>query len=194
MDRLSRRDAVYEQLGALREALRPIEASSAPSDSPLTTRAALERSTSLGGIAQANDNTNRYLERLSSTLQGGPLRSTLHVPNPSNNNQSVYSAMGRLSATPSQSSFELPTESLPVYFPAETSQPVKYLHSLTSPSGKMELQLESVGPKQHPIYIQGVCTAVSGKLRLRLQGEQNVNEVRIRVKGEPLHLKLSRSH
>ena len=187
MDHLSRRDAVYEQLGVLRDALRPLEQpTSAPPSTSTDERATTSSASSMSGIAQANENLNRYLDRVSSNLQSGRLNATNLNPPDSPSIQSNYSAMGRLSATSSQISLELPHESLPVYAPAESPQPVKYLHSLTSPSRKVQLFIESIGSKGHPVYVQGVCTTVAGKLRLRLQGDQNVTEVRIRVKGMEL--------
>jgi hypothetical protein len=78
------------------------------------------------------------------------------------------------------------TETLPDYTSGSlpTSQAIKYMHSLASPSRKIEVTLESVGTKRHPVYVQDVCPVVAGKVRLRLQGDDNAHELRIRVKGE----------
>jgi len=77
------------------------------------------------------------------------------------------------------------TDSLPDYsrgsLPA--SQAVKYLHSIATPSNKIELTLESVGAKEYPVYVQDVCGVVAGKVRMRIQGDENAQELRIRVKG-----------
>ncbi|KAK9893323.1 hypothetical protein P389DRAFT_22380 [Cystobasidium minutum MCA 4210] len=77
------------------------------------------------------------------------------------------------------------TESLPDYSRGSlpTAQSVKYLHTISSPSHKIELTLESVGPKEYPVYIQDVCPVVTGKMRMYVQGDENLHEVRIRVKG-----------
>lgn len=77
------------------------------------------------------------------------------------------------------------TDSLPDYsrgsLPA--SQSVKYLHSIPTPSSKIELTLESIGSKEYPVYVQDVCAVVAGKVRMRIQGDENAQELRIRVKG-----------
>lgn len=79
------------------------------------------------------------------------------------------------------------TESLPDYsrgsLPA--SQSVKYVHAISSPSSKIELTLESVGSKEYPVYLQDVCPVVAGRVRMRIQGDENAHELRIRVKGRP---------
>lgn len=78
------------------------------------------------------------------------------------------------------------TESLPDYSraPLPATQPVKYVHSIQSQSSKIELSLESVGAKEYPVYLQDVCPVVAGKVRMRIQGDDNAHELRIRVKGE----------
>lgn len=78
------------------------------------------------------------------------------------------------------------TESLPDYSRGSlpTSQSVKYLHTISSPSRKIELSLESVGAKEYPVYLQDVCPVVSGKVRMYVQGDENAHELRIRVKGK----------
>lgn len=76
-------------------------------------------------------------------------------------------------------------EPLPGYArnPHPESHHVTYRHTLTSPSKKVTIVLDSVGSKSHPVYIQGVCTRVAGKIILALQGDENVSELRLRVKG-----------
>lgn len=64
------------------------------------------------------------------------------------------------------------------------SQAVKYQHSISTPSNKIELTLESIGSKEYPVYVQDVCPVVAGKVRLRIKGDENAQELRIRVKGE----------
>ena len=78
-------------------------------------------------------------------------------------------------------------EHLPGYAPRRCvlqGSTVRYQHSLSSASNKMELVLESAGSKQHPLYVQELCPTVSGRVLLKLAGDASINELRIRVKGE----------
>lgn len=78
------------------------------------------------------------------------------------------------------------TDSLPDYSRGSlpsSSQAVTYQHSIATPSNKIELTLESVGSKEYPVYVQDVCPVVAGKVRMRIQGDENAQELRIRVKG-----------
>ena len=78
-------------------------------------------------------------------------------------------------------------EHLPGYAPRRCvlqGSTVRYQHSLSSTSNKMELVLESAGSKQHPVYVQELCPTVSGRVLLKLGGDASVNELRIRVKGK----------
>jgi len=75
-------------------------------------------------------------------------------------------------------------ETLPGYAPhPHPGAQIKYRHTLSSASDKVTVELDSVGSKDHPVYIQGVFSTVTGRVILNLQGDENVSELRIRVKG-----------
>lgn len=95
------------------------------------------------------------------------------------------SVHGLQSATQSEESL------LPDYTPGSlpSSSSVKYVHTISSSSGKIVATVESVGSKQHPVYVTGVCDTVSGSVRLRLQGDENAQELRIRVKGRHISIR-----
>lgn len=61
---------------------------------------------------------------------------------------------------------------------------MRYMHAMSTQNGKVQIFLESVGSKQHPIYVSDICSTVAGKVRLRLSGAENITEVRLRLKGK----------
>lgn len=183
MDQLSRRDTVYQQLGQITDAIRQgnqHEGGAAASSSSATT------SHNDSAILQSNANINRYIDRVS-----GQLQNALNLNNsPAQRGPaaSIYAARGPVSANPSFESIATGTsrggDTLPDYAPPQASQPITYLHSLKSGTGKLELLLESVGSKEYPVYVQNVCSTVAGKVCLRAQGDDSITEVRLRVKGD----------
>lgn len=79
------------------------------------------------------------------------------------------------------------TESLPHYAPRDAGLIQKYRHAIDSPNKRLELLLDSLGSRSHPIYVQSACSTISGKVVLRLQGyEKSAESLRLRVMGECL--------
>lgn len=56
-----------------------------------------------------------------------------------------------------------------------------FLHSLSNDRNKITLVLESIGAKDKPIYVQGICTDVKGKVLVRLQEDDE--QVKVILKG-----------
>jgi hypothetical protein len=192
MDQLSRRDTVYQQLGQITDAIRQgqYQEGGVTSTNPSGSASSANDS----AILQANANINRYIERVSGQLQNAlNLQGNPNASSSSSSSQggpiSMYAARGPVSANPSYDSLAASSltargDTLPDYAPPQPSQPITYLHSLKSSSGKLELLLESVGAKEYPVYVQNVHSTVAGRVCLRAQGDESITEVRLRVKGE----------
>lgn len=185
MDQLSRRDTVYQQLGQITDAIRQ-----GNQEGRTASTSSISGPSSSSSIQQANTNINRYIDRVS-----GQLQNAINSQGSGVNSQrapaaaaAIYAARGPVSANPSYEALSASGaaggETLPDYAPPQASQPITYLHSLKSNTGKLELLLESVGSKQYPVYVQNVCSTVAGRVCLRTQGDETITEVRLRVKGE----------
>ena len=218
MSGLSRRDGLMEAVGSMRAAMdqvqqqaqaqaqaqqggggsHPTTANSNGSNGSSTTSPTSPRMRNSQSLNGAPNQIADYLSRMGSALQAGPLNGA----SSSSNRRSPYTCLGPVDPPPpefpssSRQSFEAAPDErdgddLPDYAPRRdgVAQPVRYLHSLTSSSKKIELVLESVGTKTHPVYVENLCPTVKGIVRFKTGGDESVNELRIRIKGAPLPLR-----
>ena len=198
---LSRRDGLYESLNGVRDILEQVQQQQ--QRSPGTSHdAGRQHSTSSASSASsptssrtANNGGNNqkqlaeYLQRMGSNfqnaLQGSPLNGATGT------RRNPYACLGPIdpsSSLPPASTDATATadgDDLPDYAPRSDSvgQAIKYRHSLTSSSKKIEVILESVGTKTHPVYVENLCPTIKGVVRLKTGGDDTVNELRIRMKG-----------
>lgn len=68
----------------------------------------------------------------------------------------------------------------PMYVP-HRRRPGRFLHSLASSNGRIQLVLDSIGAKDRPIYVEGIAPIVAGKVLVTMQ--PNDEEIVVEVRG-----------
>lgn len=73
------------------------------------------------------------------------------------------------------------TPAVPTYIP-HRRRPGRFLHSLASSNGRIQVVLDSIGAKDRPIYVEGIAPIVSGKVLVTMQ--PNDEEILVEVRGD----------
>ena len=99
--------------------------------------------------------------------------------------QSPYTACGPAQEVVLEAAPDVPEagDELPGYRTRPPSPRNRFRHAIAGSSKKLEVVLESAGPKDYPVYIQATCPIVRGKVRLSLKGDDKAVQLRLRVKG-----------
>lgn len=68
----------------------------------------------------------------------------------------------------------------PTYI-AHRRRPGRFLHSLATSTGRIQIVLDSIGAKDRPIYVEGIAPTVAGKVLVTMQ--PNDEEIVVEVRG-----------